>query len=201
MKTMPHVCLVTVTYANRAELLETVVKKAIQCGVSKVIIVDNGSAISSQDVINNILKSCPGKITIKRFNENMGSACGFKAGIKEALNDPSCEFLWLLDDDNKPDKFCLKNLMKSFDYIIEQSRLPINYVCLLSMRQDRHYYVYKNNEVQSLQYPLFSSFLRFHIFNVFRKINIFSKLNMSVKNKSIVEIPYGSYGGLFSIEN
>lgn len=197
MKTTNHVCLVTVTYGNRGELLELVVKNAIQCGVSKVIIVDNGSEISSQNVIININKLYHGYIKVLRFKENKGTAVGFKAGIKEALNDPLCEYIWLLDDDNKPDKLCLKNLTASFNYIIEQHGLPINLFALISLRQNRHYYVYDKNELKSINFPLFSSFLRFHIFNHLRDKNIFSDRNKITTNKSIIEIPYCSYGGLF----
>ena len=88
-----NICCVTVTYGNRAHLLEQVVNAIAGMDIKKVIIVDNGSTESSSSRIYGLKERYPGKITIIRLKENYGSAKGFKVGLQEALN-LDCDFVY-----------------------------------------------------------------------------------------------------------
>ena len=97
---------VVVTYADRYHLLKQVVKGALDAGCSKVIIVDNNSKCKTK---NKKLKSK--KVDYVLLKENTGSAGGYKAGLQYAMKDKKCNSVWLLDDDNVPDKNALHLLL------------------------------------------------------------------------------------------
>ena len=48
------------------------------------------------------------RLKVIYLDENTGSAGGYKLGLEEAYKCNECEFIWLLDDDNKPQKDSLK---------------------------------------------------------------------------------------------
>jgi GT2 family glycosyltransferase len=92
---------VTVTYGNRFHLLSQVVDRALAEGVAKVIVVDNNSAPESRDKLKAYEKELgSNKIKVLYLDDNYGSAGGFKRGLEEAYNDPDCEYILTLDDDN-----------------------------------------------------------------------------------------------------
>jgi len=106
------VCVVIVTYGNRFHFLKQVVDAALKEGVCKVIVVDNNSEPESREKLKEYEKELGNqKIKVLYLDENYGSAGGFTRGLEEAYNDPDCEFIWLLDDDNKPMEGSLKKLL------------------------------------------------------------------------------------------
>ncbi len=71
-----------------------------------VIVVDN----ASQDATREALRHYPA-IDCIRLMRNIGGAGGFRAGIQRAL-DSGAEWLWLMDDDGRPDgPLCLGALL------------------------------------------------------------------------------------------
>jgi len=92
---------VTVTYGNRFHLLKQVIDSALAEGVAKVIVVDNNSVPQSREQLKAYEHELGSdKIKVLYLDDNYGSAGGYKRGLEEAYEDPSCEFIWLLDDDN-----------------------------------------------------------------------------------------------------
>lgn len=88
---------VTVTYGNRFHLLKQVIDSALKEGVSKVIVVDNGSVPESREKLKNYEKELgKEKIKILYLDDNYGSAGGFKRGLEEANQDT--EYILVLDD-------------------------------------------------------------------------------------------------------
>ncbi len=106
----PRVTVVTVTYGKRLSFIEQVVRaiddKCPQ--VSDVVIVDNAS---SDDV--HVLLDAKHRVRfhLLRFEKNRGSSGGFAAGIRLACERTGAEFLWLLDDDNRPEEGALAHLL------------------------------------------------------------------------------------------
>ena len=97
------VFVVTVTYGNRFHLLKQVIDAALSEGVSKVIVVDNNSDPESREKLREYEQKLGNeKIKVLYLDDNYGSAGGFKRGLGKAYNDPNCEFIWLLDEDNTP---------------------------------------------------------------------------------------------------
>src|SRR5580765_2241644 len=97
-----HTFAVTVTYGDRSRLAHQVVHNALANGIAKVIIIDNGSVAASKQAIRKMELDLEGRIVVVELPQNVGSAAGFKAGLKYEQSCSDCEFLWLLDDDNCP---------------------------------------------------------------------------------------------------
>lgn len=89
--------VVTVTYGSRWHLLRQALASARREGVSRAVVIDNGS---KHDIRALALTEFGAEFAdVVSMGRNTGSAAGFKAGIERALAVGS-EFLLLLDDDN-----------------------------------------------------------------------------------------------------
>jgi cellulose synthase/poly-beta-1,6-N-acetylglucosamine synthase-like glycosyltransferase len=137
---------VIVTYGNRFNYIKQVIDACFSEGVDKIIIVDNKSIDESKKKLNKVAKEYKHKLQLIALNENRGSAGGFIVGLKIAYNDPSCEYIWLLDDDNLPAKNSLLKL-KDFWNKINDIENKEQKVALLSYRKDRE--IYKQAIIQS----------------------------------------------------
>jgi GT2 family glycosyltransferase len=109
-------CVVTVTYGDRFHLLDEIVAAVASMGVGKIIVVDNACAPRSQKSIDGLPERYGSTVEIVRLPENRGSAGGFKAGLQRAAAT-GCDFLWLLDDDNKPMPDALDRLFSAYDLL------------------------------------------------------------------------------------
>ena len=107
------VCIVTVTYGRRWELLSQVIEAALQQHVAHVVVVDNGSAQSISELV---AANFDHRVDVIRLDENKGSAFGFRHGIEHALLKGT-EFIWLLDDDNQPEPKALERLLHAWRYL------------------------------------------------------------------------------------
>lgn len=65
------------------------------------------------------------------MGKNTGSATGFSAGIEYAINSGS-KYLWLLDDDNKPECGSLQQLLTQYIKLCEST--PEENLAVLSYR-------------------------------------------------------------------
>jgi GT2 family glycosyltransferase len=107
---MHKIVVVTVTYGKRAHLLVQALESAFREGVTKAIVVDNGS----QDDIQTILdQKFTERVKVVPMGRNTGSAQGFAEGLKTAYADDA-EFIFILDDDNILDKGTLAILKNAW---------------------------------------------------------------------------------------
>ncbi len=197
-----HVCVVIVTYGNRVRYLIQVVESVLAQGIYKIIIVDNNSSSESKQGIKQLEKHLGNKIEVVYLPENLGSAGGYKRGLEKAYNDPECEFIWLLDDDNQPDGRALCELLK-FWYTIDEFQEKEKRVVLSSFRISR--LAYKKAVLQKKPYLILgrkNSFLGFHFIDIPRKI--FARMvPLSLREQCLPQnitsgvIPVAPYGGLF----
>lgn len=127
------VCAVIVTYGDRFRLLIQVVNACLREGVEKIIVVDNNSALSSLGKLRE-LKQKERKLQVIYLDENKGSAGGYKIGLQEAYKCKDCEVIWLLDNDDEPQKEFLKLLKKFWNNLYGESKEER--VSLLSYRAD-----------------------------------------------------------------
>jgi len=200
-----RVCVVTVTYGNRFHLLKQVIDAALEEGVYKIIVVDNNSESESRNKLIEYERVLNGKIKVLYLDDNYGSAGGYKIGLKEAYKDPECEFIWLLDDDNKPMNNALRVLL-DFWYSLEIKDKQEK-VALLSFRPIKEYLyvesILKNKPELVLGWK--NGFLGFHIKNLPAKIKRYLQGLLNLKNKEINlkygTIPSAIYGGLFIHKN
>jgi len=197
---------VIVTYANRFHLLGQVIDSCFLEGVDKVIVIDNNSEQESRTQLENLESRISDKLKVVYLDKNIGSAGGYKKGLEEAYNDVDCEYIWLLDDDNQPQKDSL-DALKDFWHSLQQEDKK-DKVSLLSYRKDRIAFkeaIMTNNP--DLVLGRKNSFLGFHIMDLpkkvikvlKRKLNIQTfKENENVKSGLVSLAPYG---GMFFHKN
>jgi GT2 family glycosyltransferase len=132
MQNKNRICTVVVTY-NRKELLQVCLKSIFEQTLQpdEIYIVDNASTDGTQELLKaltyidilppeNLKEKWQTKkmidniiVTYLKMPINEGGAGGFYEGMKE--NFEKNDWLWLMDDDGKPDKYCLKNLLNHKD--------------------------------------------------------------------------------------
>ena len=175
-----RVCSVIVTYQDRFHLLKEVIDACLQEGVEKVIVVDNASSLRSRERLKRYEEENE-SLEVLYLDENEGSAGGYKKGLQKVYEDGECEYVWLLDDDNKPLKGALECLEDFYNNIhdIEKKK---ERVALLANRVDK-----KIMERKLYKAPTKNTFLGFDIFRKFRK---------KLKEES-GKIEVTPYGGLF----
>jgi len=127
-----NICAVIVTY-NRKKLLMECLKALLNqtYALNAILIVDNASTdgtpelLKEKEFIDEIPKASDEPIELHktfknsillsifyiRLHENTGGAGGFHEGVKRGY-EGGYDWLWLMDDDVMPDKYCLKNLLK-----------------------------------------------------------------------------------------
>ncbi len=199
-------CAVIVTYGDRFHLLEQVMDACFKEGVDKVIVVDNASEQNSRDKLKKYESKNQKRLKVIYLEENTGSAGGYKRGLEEAYSCEECEFIWLLDDDNQPQKDSLNILKKFWNELDKENKEKK--VSLLSYRPDRVQYkeaimTYNPNLVLGRK----NSFLGFHILDlptkvmrvIKRKMGISTfKENSNIKSGKVAVAPYG---GMFFHKN
>lgn len=184
---MTNIYAVTVTYGNRFQYLKKVVKSLLNQNIDRIIIVSNGVEKASLTAIKK-LQNKENKIDLIFLDKNTGSANGFYTGISHALKK-GADYIWLLDDDNKP-------LQKSLDVLKKEWKVCIknktrNKLALLSYRKDRQQF---SDAVDFANPKLMlgsqNSFLGFDVFSFFKN----KKMIKQKKEKGIVAV--APYGGL-----
>ena len=190
-------CCVIVTYSDRFHLISEVLNSLLSHPVDEVIIIDNASKENSKIKLKNFLRNYSIPTKLIELETNCGSAKGFKEGILNAIKS-SCNFVWLLDDDNMPLENSLK-LLHNFwknSTIIEKERK----LALLSNREDRtEFIVAINKNDPAMVLPPKNSFLGFNISTLANKISD-RIINKNIQNKSTNKtgkVIAAAYGGLF----
>ncbi|MEF3281013.1 MAG: glycosyltransferase [Elusimicrobiota bacterium] len=186
---------VTVTYGNRFHLVKQVIDGALREGLSKVIVVDNNSAPQSREQLKAYEQELGSdKIKVLYLVDNYGSAGGFKRGLEEAYNDPECEFIWLLDDDNVPQENSLKNLAKTLECFNNDKVVLVSYRKILDPLSKQ--ILDKNSLYQNVSTGEFlgqdKTFLEKMISKFSQKDNDKKEINFPVARRR-----HASYGGLF----
>lgn len=188
------VCVVTVTYGDRARYLSQLIEVCLGLeSVSNIVVVDNCS--SCGDGFFTSFKN--DKIHHVYLDSNTGSANGYKVGIQYALSQFDCEFVWLLDDDNVPKYNALDKLLDSYNEIYlkknahnfaVQSRRP-GFIA--------HSSIFSNSDYYKL-YKDYNRFLGFSFYNLSVKVSglLFRpKVNNLECADGIYPVDYTEYGG------
>jgi GT2 family glycosyltransferase len=184
-----NIGVVIVTYGNRIHLLEKVIQKVQSFEeVRKIFLVNNNptTILDAEKYID---------IVMINNNDNLGSAVGYKQGIERAYNDTDIDFIWLLDDDNKPDFSSLDELQETISLIDKDN---VHKTALLCIREDRKAYYYSAYDfgVKYL-FPSKNSFLGLNIFEIAPKFFLKKYLQkIPVTKKRFVKVPVAPYGGL-----
>lgn len=108
----PTIACVIVTY-NRCELLVSCLKRILEqtIPVSVIFLIDNASSDGTEKRLKDEGFIAHPRIRYIRQAENIGGAGGFRRGMELAL-ETDCDWVWLLDDDVKPQQSCLDKLLQ-----------------------------------------------------------------------------------------
>jgi GT2 family glycosyltransferase len=189
-----QITAIIVTYADRFNLLKQVIEACFKSGVSRIVVVDNDSQKNSKNQLKILLEDNKSRITVLWNASNLGSAKAYKQGLQEAKKECECDYIWLLDDDNRPREKALEILKK---YWINK---PKDVAALLSFRPDRAQYkqaVLEGNP--NLVLGKMNSFSGFHFKQKF--FDFFSKKATIDEKRIVGEIAYAPYGGMFFHKN
>lgn len=104
---------------NSWETLEQVLRSVAQQEVrpDRVVVVDNASTDGTADRLLEV-----DGIEAVVLSENRGVGAGHNRGIDIALDDESCQFVWLLEHDSIPSRDCLSILLRANSQLIERGR-------------------------------------------------------------------------------
>jgi GT2 family glycosyltransferase len=186
------VILVTVTYGRRWHLLRQVLTSALDQGVGGAVVVDNAS---HDAILLDSKKEFGDIVRVIELPANSGSANGYKVGIVEALKT-SAEYLWLMDDDNRPQPGALKALLGAYSKL--QATLPADRLALLSFRPEHQPDIAAGVPLHRC-YPRPGSFFGFHLFDVPYKLwrrTLLGKPKQRLLPECI-PVPAAPYSGFF----
>ncbi|WP_299332745.1 glycosyltransferase [uncultured Psychroserpens sp.] len=187
-----NVGVVTLTYGNRFDLISKTIDETLKSSsVKKMVVVINGVDKNTLIKLNDLKQNYP-KLILHDLGYNSGSAKGFSEGIKRILLE-DIEYLWLIDDDNLPQKDALNHLLNYWKSNVKGDN-PL--VSLLSYRPDRGIYkdaIRRNNPYLMLGPK--NSFLGFHVVKKVR--TLFSKEIITTNNHSSGVVAVAPYGGMF----
>jgi GT2 family glycosyltransferase len=186
----PHVSVVIVTYGSRAAFFRQVLAgldgQSLQ--PTHVIVVDNGASPPPQTVIDTVPHRW--SVEVIPMGANRGSAAGFSAGMKRALEVGS-DLVWLLDDDNEPQPSALADLLRRW----HQSSEPID-TAFAAMRRDRKKYVDAASGLPSMKFSPRNSFLGFSLVDRVRSRFKAPFSGPSANGTRSVVLDFAIYGGL-----
>ena len=80
----------------------------------KIIIVDNNSTDDSIKKIKDLKNKLPKSVSLISMEKNGGYAYGINNGIKFAINNSDCKYLFLLNNDTVIETECLKELIDNY---------------------------------------------------------------------------------------
>jgi GT2 family glycosyltransferase len=182
--------VVTVTYGQREHLLRQVLDALLKQSVARVVVVDNGA---HWPVAQKLAVEYGEFVDVVTLGRNAGSAGGFRAGIKRAI-ELQAEFIWLLDDDNRPESSALANLLHEYGRQLSSAE-----TALLAMSAQRKRDI--DNVFVPPAFPRCSSYNNFHFIDIPKKIIKRLPLGKFMLDKldtsRIRKVPVVPYGGLF----
>lgn len=180
---------IIVTYADRFHLLSEVIHSCFLNGIDEVLVVDNASEVSSKKKLQK-LAGDHDKINVIWNDKNLGSAKAYKQALKQANKHP-CEYILLLDDDNRLKDNALSILKRHW-----KSQKSKQTKALLAYRPDRQLYK-KAIQLKNPEYVL-SPKNSFYGFDIRRKLKKLIKISPEEKkDRPSGKIAYAPFGGMF----
>lgn len=192
-------CVVTVTYGSRFCFLSQVIEGALANGAGGILVVDNCADDDCRRGLAQLRDKYGQWLDILSLPANTGSAGGYKAGLKEMLDQRRFDYVWLLDDDNVPQDDALRSLLVQYQALGKE--YPCDRLALLSFRDSMKIL---NQLVSGVPmghvFPRRSSFRKLHVLDMlektFRSLSG-SRCSADALPRDCIEIPYAFYGGLF----
>lgn len=105
-----RVVAVLATYQDRAAMLEAVLVRLRDEGVTRAVVIDNGA---TWPLAERLAARFGGFVDVVAMGGNRGCALGYGRGIDRALA-LGADMIWLLDDDNRPTPGSLATLIAAW---------------------------------------------------------------------------------------
>lgn len=177
------ICAAVVTYGDRFHLLKQVLDYIQESEIHELVLVKNGCNNASSKKIDDYLSHFRKGFKVKEFDQNHGSAKGFKTAL-ELCSKSESDYIFIMDDDNLPDPNCL-DLLKSA-YVENSKSSDKHQLVVIANRADRI------NFRESISYsdgdrilsPM-NNFLGFHVKDIFRKL---AERFLQPKEKNITHV-------------
>lgn len=192
------VCCVIVTYGDRFDLFSQVIEAVWKEDIDKIVLVSNGSFDRSHKRALELEKRYHPVLMVHHLPDNCGSAGGFKKGLEIALQT-ACDYIWILDDDNKPAPGAL-GILKRF-WVLETNEQDKQDTALSSLRKDRENYLQAllRNDPDLILQPV-NNYAGFHIKTISHKIK--ERICPAEATPELIHLPAlklkaAAYGGLF----
>lgn len=190
------VCAIILTYKDRINFVKQVSEALYEQGVLHIILVSNGTPKNKLNELN-----YGERLTIIDLEQNCGSGKGYRAGLEAAINT-SCEFFWLLDDDNLPEETCLTTLRKNWgEQTLNTQPDKLALSCYRDDQFDNRELNVSGNKIHVQ--PRQNSYHGFHVSRLLDLINdrIIKKPSENITDLSykepVYEIDGAFFGGLY----
>lgn len=183
--------VVTVTYGDRADLCLETVRRALGCGASTAVIIDNGSTEASSLRLQDFASQMGSSVDLQREAENLGTAIAFGKGISSAIKH-NATHIWILDDDNWPEPNCLAachTLLQSLDGSTDSA------VLACARDTDEHHSLLISGLRSKQVFQPDGTFFGFDILSRLHKQGSESAVYLGSDKQH--ELPQAPYGGLF----
>lgn len=154
---------VIVTYGDRRNLLKQVLNELKSQDTGRVVLVNNGVTWPLKE---ELVTEHGDWIDVVEMDHNSGSAVGFAMGIQRAI-DLGADFIWLLDDDNRPHIDTLQKLMDA--YMTATIKIPFNLLAVVAFRPEHQSDVATGVPLRHIN-SLPNSFHGFHVKDIPYKI-------------------------------
>jgi GT2 family glycosyltransferase len=109
------VAAIVVTHNRKSLLVECISDVLNQSNLCDIIIVDNASSDGTDICLRDHGFLNDDRVHYLALDENEGGAGGFYYGIKYAMSG-SWKWFWLMDDDAKPERRALENLVRAAEH-------------------------------------------------------------------------------------
>lgn len=183
---------ITVTYGDRSDMCIETVRRALEFGAARAIVVDNGSTENSRANLEAFRITTDDRLDILSFPENAGTAIAFGAGIEAGLKLEATH-VWILDDDNWPEPGCLE---ACFDLISKLGTPSSSTALACNRNTDEHHALLTSGEAAASVFEPHGVFFGFDVFSrIFDKKN---KIESAPIESELRRLPQAPYGGLFA---
>ncbi|MEO0185332.1 MAG: glycosyltransferase [candidate division WOR-3 bacterium] len=193
---MYRIIIVIATYGLRSLYVKRLFESLFQPSIKKTIIVVNKMPAGHREYLSQITSE-KNRVRIITNSENLGSAIGFGMGIKEALSDPECDFIWLMDDDTMPEKSTLQTLLEKWEKL--SADYGANNFALVCFRPDQQPEIARGLSTYGY-YLRPGCFFSFHFLNMPSRLlrSVLSARSKSAEYPETIRVPYAPYGGFFA---
>lgn len=154
------VVVALVTYGDRKAMLLSVLDQLREERVGRIVIIDNGA---HWPVAKDLVEQFGDWVWVVSMGSNMGSAQGFVTAFETAVQTDK-PFVWILDDDNRPEPGCLAALQVA--HTEEAERTPQDLLAVVAMRTEH----FSGNVSAKQLMTRWDSFSGFHVADLVSKV-------------------------------